>query len=132
MRLRQVHAILETATALEACGLGIEMRPFDHDGPGNRDDYGDDHMTGGCEFSDETSRKARPYNIDIRPGPGAATITATVNFDYGPEPTPLLAEEFDVSALDETGERFRGLVGAQVAERIAVVIREHEGISKRT
>lgn len=126
MRLRQAHAILETATALEACGLGIEMHPFDHDGPGNHDRYGDDYMTGGCEFSDEHGRQTRIYNIHVYPGSGTSRISAKVTFGLGADPMMLLHSEYGVTAPDEDGEQFRKWVGQQMADRIEGVIRNYE------
>jgi len=127
MRLRQAHAILEAATALEASGLDIQMYPFDHDGPGNRNTYGQDYMTGSAEFADANGRNARLYNINIAPGPGDSKISVAVDSGLGSETTPLVAEVFDVSAPDPSGESFRGLIGARVAEVVGEAIRQREG-----
>lgn len=126
MRLRQAHAILETATALEASGLGIEMHPFDHDGPGNTNRYGDDYMTGSCEFANEQGRQARIYNIDVYPGLDPGRISAEVTFGFGPDPLVLLHSEYGVTAPGEEGEQFRKWVGQQMADRIEGVVRAYE------
>ena len=129
MRLRQAHTILEAATALEATGLGFELRPFDHD----RDDAvhppADDYLTGYAEFTDPDMNEsgARTYHIELKPVPDEQAIEAYVVYGYGDDAPCLLYTKVTVgpATLDEP-EKFRGLVGASLADRIAETVREHE------
>jgi hypothetical protein len=127
MRLRQAHAILEAATALEAAGLGFVMYPFDHD----RDPLPlDDYMTGYVEITDpdHPDDHARSYNIDLAPCVDEHRIAATVTFGYGADAPCLKYEEVNVWVPYDDVETptFKGLAGAAMAERIADLIREHE------
>ncbi|WP_432053723.1 hypothetical protein [Streptomyces sp. bgisy022] len=126
MRLRQAHAILEAATALEATGLGIEMRPFDYDEPGST--IGVDHMTGFTEFTDPDNPdgNARTYNIDLKPVSDGQHIEAYLVYGFDPDGDCLLYSKYSVAGEDPDVPRFRGLVGAQIAERIADEIRKHD------
>lgn len=126
MRLRQAHAIIEAATALQSAGLGFELFPFDHDKP-EAYPVPDDYMTGYAEFNDpdNPTGNTRTYNLDLTPGPDDRTVSARVVFDYA-DCDVLLDEQFDVSAPDEEGEAFRGLVGASIAECVVRVVTEHE------
>lgn len=128
MRLRQAHAILEAATALEASGLGFELAPLHHDFPGNLTSATHDSMTGGTDFTDpdKDGLDARSYNVTIRPGPDDDHIEATVTFGLGPDPDCLLYTKRSVALNVREEERFRGLVGAQLAEKIVDIVREHE------
>ncbi|MFI6560416.1 hypothetical protein [Streptomyces sp. NPDC050534] len=130
MRLRQAHAILETATALEAAGIGFELFPFDHD----RDDLvrppADDYMTGYAEFNDPDhgDSHTRTYHINIEPHPDGRRISATLTFGYGNDAPCLKCEAVTVWMEHDEAENpsFRGLVGAGLANRIADAVREHE------
>ena len=130
MRLRQAHAIIEAAAALEAAGLDFELGPFDYDRYGTAPSITDDHMTGFTEFNDpdKPGRNARIYNIDLTPGPDDHRVTVHLKFGFGDDGRVLLHEAFDVSQTsngdDESG--FRGLVGARIAELAARAVREHE------
>lgn len=126
MRLRQAHAILEAATALEATGLGFELQPLHADYPGNMVDR--DRMSGGTDITDPDSsdRGARSYNIDLLPGPDDDTIEAYLTVGFGPEQECLLYAKRSVALEVREAERFRGLVGAQLAAEIADKVREHE------
>lgn len=128
MRLRQAHAILEAATALEAMGLGFELWPLHHDFPGNTVRSARDRMSGGTEFSDPDmdGREARVYNIDILPGPDDDHIEAHLTLGLGPDPESLLYAKYSVAPEVREAERFRGLVGATLAEKIAETVRAHE------
>lgn len=130
MRLRQAHAILETAAALQAAGLGFEIFPFDHD----RDDLirppADDYLTGYAEFNDPDhgGSYTRTYHVNIEPHPDGHRISATVTFGYGADAPCLRYEVVTVWMAHDEGENpsFRGLVGAGLADRIADAVREHE------
>ncbi|MFJ8345045.1 hypothetical protein ACIQ9J_01450 [Streptomyces sp. NPDC094153] len=126
MRLRQAHAILEAATALEAAGLGIEMYPFDYDEPGSC--VGVDHMTGSAEFTDPDTpgRNARMYNIDLKPVSDGQHVEAYLVYGLGPDGDCLLYGKYGVAGEDPDTPRFRGLVGARIAEKITDEIRKHE------
>lgn len=126
MRLRQAHAILETATALEATGLGFKLLPLHADYPGNMVDS--DRMAGGADITDPDNgdREARSYNIDLLPGPDDDTIEAYLTVGFGPEQECLLYTKRSVALEVREEERFRGLVGAQLAADIADAVREHE------
>lgn len=128
MRLRQAHAILEAATALEAMGLGFELGPLQHDYPGNLVPSGRDAMSGGTEFTDPdmNGREARVYNVDILPGPDDDHIEAHLTLGVGPDPESLLYSKYSVAMDEREEERFRGLVGATLAEKIAETVRAHE------
>lgn len=128
MRLRQAHAILEAATALEAAGLGFELGPLQYDYPGNLVPSGRDAMSGGTEFTDPDmdGYEARVYNVDILPGPDDDHIEARLSIGLGPDPEVLLHSKYSVAPEVAEAERFRGLVGAQLAEDIADRVREHE------
>jgi hypothetical protein len=129
MRLRQAHAILEAATALEACGLGFELWPHHHDFPGNTTRSTEDQMSGSAEITDPDDPEEahyRHYCIDIMPGPDDDTIEAHLGFGVGPDPESLLYAKWSVAMDPQEAERFRGLVGAQLAEKIADIVREHE------
>ncbi|HSE05974.1 MAG TPA: hypothetical protein VLK35_17635 [Methylomirabilota bacterium] len=129
MRLRQAHAILEAATALEAIGLGFELHPLHHDYPGNLTTFGRDAMSGGAEISDPDDPDGanyRAYGIEITPGPDDDTIEAHLTLGFGPDPESLLYSKYSVAMDEREEERFRGLVGATLAEKIAETVREHE------
>ena len=128
MRLRQAHAILEAATALEAAGLGFELWPLQYDFPGAPRTASVDKMSGYTEFTDpdREGRDARIYNIDIGPGPDDDTIEASLTFGLGPDPEFLLYSKWSVATDTDAPERFRGLVGAKLAEEITNTVREHE------
>jgi hypothetical protein len=128
MRLRQAHAILEAATALEAMGLGFELGPLQYDYPGNLVPSGRDAMSGGTEFTDPDmdGQEARVYNVDILPGPDDDHIEAHLTLGLGPDPESLLYSKYSVAVEVREAERFRGLVGATLAEKIAKTVRERE------
>lgn len=127
MRLRQAHAILEATTALEAAGLGFELWPFHHDFPGNISADNRDRMSGAAEISDpDDPDHARTYNIDLMPGPDDDSIEASLTFGLGPDPKSLLYSKWSVAIENQEAERFRGLVGARLAEKIVDVVREYE------
>ena len=126
MRLRQAHAILEAATALEAAGLGIDMYPFDHDEPGSAVRV--DHMTGFVEYADPDTpgRNARVYNIDLNPTRDGQHVEVYLTYGLGPDGDCLLYSKHNVTGEDPEVPRFRGLVGARIAERVAEEIRKSE------
>lgn len=128
MRLRQAHAILEAATALEAAGLGFQLQPFHHDYPGNIRNTRRDSMSGGTDITDPDmgDSNARSYNVDLLPGPDDDHIEAYLTFGLGPDPECLLYTKRSVALEVREAERFRGLVGAQLAEKIAETVRAHE------
>lgn len=129
MRLRQAHAILEAATALEAAGLGFELWPYHHDFPGNTGRTKRDYMNGSAEITDPDDPEGdhhRTYNIDILPSPDDDHIEASLTLGVGPDPESLLYSKWSVAMDAREEERFRGLVGAQLAEKIADTVREHE------
>lgn len=129
MRLRQAHAILESVTALEAMGLGFELQPLHHDYPGNLTTSGRDAMSGGAEISDPDDPDGanhRAYNIEIAPGPDDDTIEAHLTLGYGTDAESLLYSKYSVALEVREEERFRGLVGAALAEKIAETVRENE------
>lgn len=120
MRLRQAHAILEAATALEAAGLGIELWPLHHDFPGNSPHITRDSMSGMAEFTDPDmdGKQVRVYNIDLLPGPDDDHIEAYLTLGLGLDPESLLYSKRSVAMDAGEAERFRGLVGAELASRI--------------
>ncbi|MEU0783528.1 hypothetical protein ABZ341_18380 [Streptomyces sp. NPDC006173] len=123
MRLRQAHAMIEAAIALESAGLGIRVTPFDHDLPGSLVD--EDRMDGDAEFTDPDAPDGttRRYGITIKPGPGQLVL-ANVTFGLDLD-TVLWEDSFGCGAgADEIA--FRGLVGAQIAARISKAIRDYE------
>ncbi|MFI8191376.1 hypothetical protein ACIF8T_21575 [Streptomyces sp. NPDC085946] len=124
MRLRQAHAILEAATALEAAGLGIELFPADYDEPGAV--VPQDHIAGAAWISDPDGGE-RIYNITIKPSSDGRAVIGHVDYGIGPDVPVLWRGEYDTTP-EPDGENppFRGLVGAQIAERIADEIRKHE------
>lgn len=129
MRLRQAHAILEAVTALEACGLGFELWPHHHDFPGNASPTARDRMSGYTEILDPDDPEGanhRHYCIDIQPGPDDDTIEAHLGLGMGPDPEPLLYAKWSVALDAQEAERFRGMVGASLAEKIVETVREHE------
>ena len=128
MRLRQAHAILEAATALEAAGLGFELWPLHHDFPGNTSLTARDRMSGFTQFTDPDmdGREARTYNIDVLPGPDDDSIEASLTYGLGSDPASLLYSKYSVAMEAVEAERFWGLVGVQLAEKIIEVVREHE------
>ena len=129
MRLRQAHAILEAATALEAAELGFELFPLHHDYPGNTARTGRDRMSGFTEIHDPDDPNGahhRTYNIDLMPGPDDDSIEASLTLGMGPDPESLLYSKWSVAMEAAEAERFRGLVGAQLAEKIVEVVREYE------
>ncbi len=130
MRLRQALAILEAATALQAAGLGFELWPRQHDFPGAPRTATTDRMSGYAEIldpDDPNGAHHRTYNIDIGPGPDDDSIEASLTLGIGPDPESLLYSKWSV-ATDTAAEpeQFRGLVGAQLADKIAETVRQHE------
>jgi hypothetical protein len=126
MRLRQAHAILEAATALEACGLGFELQPLHYGYPGTPRHITRDRMSGFTEITDPDGGNARVYNVDLLPGPDDDTIEAHLTLGLGPDPESLLYTKYSVAMAVGEDERFRGLVGARVAETIVEEVRKHE------
>jgi hypothetical protein len=125
MRLRQAHAILETATALEVAHLGVELFPLDCDEPGTYAE--DDQITGAAYITDPDGMDTRTYNIELAPTDDGCEVTASVDYGLGPDPVPLWQGTFDVRpAVDADPPAFRGLVGAQIAARISKAIRDYE------
>lgn len=130
MRLRQAHAILETATALEAAGLGFLIWPVDHDREDLADEPYDDYITGYAEYTDpdHPDGNARTYRVDIQPCTDDHRISATLTFGHGYKAPCLKYEEINVwMDHDESVDpHFRRLVGTGLADRIAEVVRDHE------
>lgn len=129
MRLRQAHAILEAVTALEAAGLGFELQPYHYDFPGTPRNVTRDSMSGFTEITDPDDAEggnARTYNVDILPGPDDDTIEAYLTYGLGPDPESILYSKYSVALDVQEAERFRGLVGASVAEKITGAVRAHE------
>lgn len=125
MRLRQAHAILEAVTALQAAGLDIEMAPFDYDEPGSLIDA--DRMDGGVDITDpDDDGNARSYNIELKPTKDGKHVEAVLVYGLGPEGDCLLCDKYSVAAENPDESRFRGLVGARIAEKIVDKIWEHE------
>lgn len=128
MRLHQAHAILEAVTALEAAGLGFELQPLHYGFPGTPPSVTRDGMSGFAEFTDPDmgDLNARIYSVDVLPGPDDDHIEAHLTFGLGPDPESLLYSKWSVATDVTEDERFRGLVGARLAEKIAEVVRDHE------
>jgi hypothetical protein len=129
MRLRQAHAIFEAVTALEAAGLGFELQPLHYDFPGTPPNVTRDSMSGFTEIvdpDDPEGARHRTYNIDITPGSDDDSIEASLTLGLGPDPESLLYSKWSVAMNPAEDERFRGLVGARLAEKIVEVVREHE------
>lgn len=129
MRLRQAHALLEAAAAIEALGLGFEMYPFDHDHPQNAIRTGEDYLDGAAEFNDPDTpeRNTRYYGITLSPGPGAFSITVQLVYGMGPDPELLLVEAFQVWQHADGTEGFdTGGVSARIAALVASTVTEHE------
>lgn len=128
MRLRQAHAILEAATALETTGLGIEMYPFDYDAPGHTRPSDGDQMTGGCEITDPDTpdRNARPYDVVLKASSDGRHIEASVTYGLGPDSDSVLYSKWSVPAGDPDHPRFHGLVGANLAVRIVEEIVKYD------
>lgn len=126
MRLRQAHAILEATTALEPAGLGFELAPLHHDYPGTPPHITRDSMTGFTEIEGPEGVEHRTYSVDLRPGPDDDTIEAILTLGLGPDPECLLYAKHNVALPVGEAERFRGLVGARVAEKIVEEVRKHE------
>jgi len=126
MRLRQAHALITTAAALEAAGIGIEMHPFDVDeyaAPHITSDY----MTGFVEFNDpdHPTDHTRIYNIDIYPGPTDYAIAVYVRFGLGPDGVPLLAMAFEASCRAEDSDAYEHGT-AEIVDLVVAAIRDHE------
>ncbi|MFK0154144.1 hypothetical protein ACIQVK_18985 [Streptomyces sp. NPDC090493] len=130
MRLRQAHAILEAATALQAAGLGIKLWPVDHDRKDLVPAPDDDYITAYTEITDpdHPDNNPRTYHINLTPCADAHRIAVTVTFGYGPDAPVLKYEEINVWVEHDEAEvpEFKGLAGAAMAGRIAELIREHE------
>lgn len=129
MRLRQAHAILEAVTALEAAGLGFELQPLHYGFPGTPRSVTRDRMSGFAEIidpDDPESGNHRTYNVDLAPGPDDDTIEAYLTLGLGPDPECLLYSKYSVALDPNEDERFRGLVGAAIAEKIVDAVRKHE------
>lgn len=125
MRLRQAHAILESATALEVAHLGVELFPLDYDEPGTLAE--DDGITGAAHMTDPDGMDSRTYNIDLAPTADGHAVVASVDYGLGPDSVQIWHGSFDVrSAADADPPVFRGLVGAQIAARISKAIRDYE------
>lgn len=120
MRLRQSHALITTAAALETAGIGIEMHPFDID-EYTAPHITCDHMTGSVEYSDPT----RIYNIDIYPELDDNEIGVYVTFGLGPDRLPLFQQAFEVQAKREDSDTYDDISPGIVAQVIAA-IRDHE------
>jgi hypothetical protein len=79
-----------------------------------------------CDPDDPEGAHHRHYSIDIQPGPDDDTIEAHLGFGMGPDPESLLYAKRSVALDVQEAKRFRGLVGAGLAEKIADIVREHE------
>lgn len=126
MRLRQAHALITTAAALEAAGIGIEMHPFDvdeHTAP----HITSDHMAGFVEYNDpdNPTGHTRIYNIDIYPGPTDYSIAVYVTFGLGPDGPPLLARAFEASPKAGGSNTYEHGT-AEIADLVVAAIRNHE------
>lgn len=129
MRLRQAHAILEAATALEASGLGFELQPLHYGYPCTPRHIVKDSMSGFTEVADPDDTEgsnARAYNVDISPGPDDDTIEARLTLGLGPDPESLLYTKHSVAIDVAEAEKFRGLVGARLAEDVVEAVHAHE------
>jgi len=126
MRLRQAHALITTAAALEAAGIGINMHPFDVD-ENTAPHVTSDHMTGYAEFNDPDNPDydTRTYNIDITPGPDDDEITIRVKFGYDPDGPFLMTYTCDVPPRAENSDSYDH--GTYVAAHMVTsVIRHNE------
>jgi hypothetical protein len=126
MRLRQAHAIIEIAKAVEALDLGFEIRPFHPDFPGNAVSVDGDYMTGFAQFDDPDTRGRgmRTYNIDIRPVLGRFAVTVRLQFgNHGPGLAHHLFETWngsdDVAPFDDR-------VAAEAADMVNLAVTRHE------
>ncbi|GAB2696514.1 hypothetical protein [Kitasatospora kifunensis] len=126
MRLRQAHALITTAAALEAAGIGIEMHPFDVD-EYTAPHITTDHMTGFAEYNDPDNpdRDTRIYNIDIYPGPTDYSIAVYVTFGLGTDATPLLSRAFEAAPKAENANTYEHPI-AEIADLVVTAIRDHE------
>ncbi|MER5843190.1 hypothetical protein ABT099_23420 [Streptomyces prasinus] len=104
----------------------VTLNPPAVDEPGST--IGVDHMTGFTEFTDPDTpgRDARTYNIDLKPVNDGQHVEAYLTYGFDPDGDCLLYSKYGVAGEDPDVPRFRGLVGAQIAERIADEIRKHE------
>lgn len=125
MRLRQAHAILEAAAALEAVGLGFKLWPIDYDREDLFPEPDDDYLTGWVEITDPDcpDGNARAYSVTFKACPDDHRISATLTSDLGANAPCLRHEEVDVwveyDASGSVDPYFRGHVGAGLAERTA-------------
>lgn len=130
MRLRQAHAILEVAIALEAAGLGFLVWPVDHDREDLAEPTEDDYITGYVEITDpdRPDGPARTYHVSIQPCSDGRRISGTLTFGYGDDAPCLKYEEINawVDHDESVDPHFRELVGTGLADRIAEAAREHE------
>lgn len=126
MRLRQAHALITTAAALEAADIGIEMHPFDVD-EYTAPHITSDHMTGFAEFNDpdNPTGDTRIYNIDIYPGPTDDEIAVYVRFGLGPDETAVLAHAFEASSRAENSDAY-GHGTAEIVDLVVAAIRDYE------
>ncbi|MGW2920444.1 hypothetical protein ACWDBF_21635 [Streptomyces angustmyceticus] len=128
MRLRQAHAILEAAAAIEALGLGFETWPYDHDHPDAVADD-EDFLVGNAEFCPAATPgwNAREYYLALRPGPGPFDINVQLNFGPGPDAVPLLDETVQVWRHAEGSDPFdTGGAGEQIARLVADAVAKQE------
>ena len=127
MRLRQAHAMLETAKAIKEAGLGFEFYPFDYDQFGAAP-CPDDYMTGFAEFTDpdRPDSHARVYHADVTPGPGPFDVSVRVVFGYLDDGVELVSQLVQVAAVDEDDNVFASGFAERVAARVARAVREWE------
>ncbi|WP_433855165.1 hypothetical protein [Streptomyces kronopolitis] len=128
MRLRQAHAILEAAAAIEALGLGFETWPYDHDHP-NAIAGDEDFLVGYAEICPAATPgwNVRSYHLALRPGPGSFDVNVQLNFEFGSCAVPLLDETIQVWRHAEGSEPFdTGGAGHKIAHLVAGAVAKHE------
>lgn len=132
MRLRQAHALLEIAKAIEDAGINFEFHPFDHDKFGALP-AADDYMTGFAEFNDpdNPTGNTRTYGADIVPGPGPFDVRVRVVYGYlhfDDEAVELVHSLVQVAAQDEEDPAFVTGFAERVARQVEQAVRSWESI----
>lgn len=132
MRLRQAHAILGAAAALEAMTFdesadGFEFYPNDDNDDAFFAPKDDDHLGGFVEFNPPTTPKltARSYSVELSPTSDGRAVAAALKYGFS-DALVLMDQAFEVWVDPAGNPEFREGVAQAIAQAVADAVRDHE------